>query len=749
MRKIFTLLCVALCATSLFANVVTGTCGDNLQWAYDTDTKALTITGSGYMYWSGERPWSQVAGEITSVSLPDGLTSIGNDAFSGCSSLSSVTIPNSVTSIGWGAFCYCSSLTSITIPNSVTSIGWYAFDGCTSLTSLTIPNSVTSIGYAAFSSCSSLTSVTIPNSVTSIGDEAFYKCSSLTSVAIPDGVTSIGNSAFYDCSSLTSITIPNSVKSIGSFAFYDCSSLTSVTIGNSVESIGYAAFSSCSSLTSVTIPNSVTSIGSSAFEGCNSLASVTIPNGVRYIEHGTFYECSKLKSIIIPEGVEGIGYEAFYNCSSLTSITIPNSVMVIETGAFARCSSLNSLTIGNSVKYIGEIVFRECSALTSIVWNAEMCTDFDFEYDIDYKTYNAPFYEIRSQITSFVFGDSVQHIPAYLCYGMDNLSSITIPNSVTSIGEGAFSNCSALESIVWKAKNYTNPTNKEAAPFYDICSQIKSFTFGENVEHIPAYLCYGMDKLTSVTTPNSLKTIGTSAFEGCIRLGKVSLGYGMENIAANAFSECKRLYDIYCYASYPPFADESSFANYNVYLYVPCENQRDYILDVVWGNFKFIECIGAESENMGGDSVVINTGSTDVTITWPTDDDADNYIIVIEKDGEVVCTLTFNSEGQLLNIAFAPSREGNHPAQYAEAITNGYRFTVTGLEEGTDYTYTVTSKDAANKTISEHSGEFTTNSATALDNTHSQSTNCQKILRDGHLLIIRDGKTYNARGVEL
>jgi hypothetical protein len=257
------------------------------------------------------------------------------------------------------------------------------------------------------------------------------------------------------------------------------------------------------------------------------------------------------------------------------------------------------------------------------------------------------------------------------------------------------------------------------------------------------------EQITEVTTSNTTTSIGASAFEGCVRLAKVSLGYGMGNVAANAFAECKRLYDIYVFASYPPFAEESSFANYNVYLYVPCENQRDYILDVVWGEFKFIECIGAEPENMGGDSVVINTGSTDVTIIWPTEENADTYSIVIKKDGKVVCTLTFNSEGQLLNIAFAPGREGNHPAQYAEATTNGYRFTVTGLEEGTDYTYTVTSKDAANKTISEHSGEFTTNSATALDNINSSSSDTQKILRDGQLLIIRDGVEYNAMGVEL
>jgi len=182
MKKIFTLLCVAFLATSLFANVVTGTCGDNLQWAYDTDTKAFTITSSGDMwdYQYIECPWAQVAGEITSVSLPDGLTSIGNYAFRDCSSLTSITIPNSVTSIGGLAFYYCSSLSSVTIPNSVTSIGTWAFEGCRSLTSVTIGNSVESIGSSAFRSCSSLSSVTIPSSVTSIGELAFEACSQVT-----------------------------------------------------------------------------------------------------------------------------------------------------------------------------------------------------------------------------------------------------------------------------------------------------------------------------------------------------------------------------------------------------------------------------------------------------------------------------------------------------------------------------------------------------------------------------------------
>ena len=334
---------------------------------------------------------------------------------------------------------------------------------------------------------------------------------------------------------------------------------------------------------------------------------------------------------------------------------------------------------------------------------------------------------------------------------VNSIKSLTIAEDVTSIGEGAFSNCSAIESIVWSAKNFADPADKEVAPFYDIRSQIKSFTFGEAVEHIPAYLCYGMDKLTSVTTPNSLKTIGTSAFEGCARLGKISLGTGLEEIAANAFAGCTRLYDIYVYAAYPPFADESSFANYNVYVYIPCEYQRDYTLDVVWGKFKFIECIDSEEATTDG-NVTIVPGYNDVTITWPTEDNADNYAIVIEKDGEVFCTLTFNADGQLLNIAFAPARNGdNRPVQYAEQAVGGYRFTVTGLTEATRYAYNVTTKDAANKTIATYSGEFTTKGGitTAVEDILHSTTNCQKLLRDGQLIIIRDGKTYNVMGKAL
>ena len=212
------------------------------------------------------------------ITFDGDVTKIGEEAFFGnntdCKNITSIAIPDSVTSIGDYAFYYCPSLTNITIPDSVTEIGIYAFCKCTSLTSITIPNSVTEIKEGAFSYCTSLTSVTIPDSVTEIGNSAFSNCSSLTSVNIPNSVTSIGNGAFYYCTSLTSATIPDSVTEIGNFAFSNCDSLTSVTIPDSVTSIGERAFTYCTSLTSVTIGNGVTSIGEMAFTYCISLKEV-------------------------------------------------------------------------------------------------------------------------------------------------------------------------------------------------------------------------------------------------------------------------------------------------------------------------------------------------------------------------------------------------------------------------------------------------------------------------------------------
>ena len=245
--------------------------------------------------------------DITSIVIPDGVTTIGANAFICCENLTSVTIPDSVTIIGAGTFWNCTSLISITIPDSVTSIGAEAFAGCESLTSVTIGNNVTSIGEGAFIRCTSLTSVTIGNNITSIGEGAFVMCESLTSITIPAGVTYIGIIPFAVCPSLTEITVDANnqyYKSVdGNLYTKDGKTLiqyaagktaSEFTIPDGVTSIGYGAFAYCESLTSVTLPDSITSIGESAFEECRSLTSITIPDSVTTIGGYAFFGCESL-----------------------------------------------------------------------------------------------------------------------------------------------------------------------------------------------------------------------------------------------------------------------------------------------------------------------------------------------------------------------------------------------------------------------------------------------------------------------
>ena len=261
-------------------------------------------------------------------SIPSTVRNIGEDAFS-YSNLTSITIPDSVTSIGSWAFTYCDGLTSITIPNSVRNIEDYTFAYSHSLTSITIPNSVTSIGFCAFDFCEGLTSITIPNSVTSIGDGAFYNCTSLTSITIPNSVTSIGIETFSRCDSLTSITIPNSVTSIEDGAFRECINLKSITIPNGVTSIGDYAFGDCDSLTSITIPSSVTSIGDFAFYHCYNLSATHYTGTLeqwRKISIGDRNECLTSNVIIETDSSNGALISTINTDS--TSVSVGDSIEI-------------------------------------------------------------------------------------------------------------------------------------------------------------------------------------------------------------------------------------------------------------------------------------------------------------------------------------------------------------------------------------------------------------------------------------
>ena len=499
----------------------------------------------------------------TSIIIPDDVTIIGDGAFSGCTGLTSITMPNSVTSIGGLAFDRCQNVNAIYWNSSVspecitrhckdklvqfefgdcvTNISGYPFSGCTALTSLTIPNSVTSISGYAFYGCNNVSTIywnsnvspkcitqycrdklvqfEFGDCVTNIGQDAFYSCTALTSLTIPDSVTSIDNYAFQNCTSLTSITIPNSVTSIGNGVFSGCSGLTSITIPNSMTSIGDGAFSGCSGLNTITIPNSVTNIENYAFQNCTGLTSISIPNKVTSIGDDAFRGCNnvsvicwnsnvspkcitqyckdKLVQFEFGDDVTSIGQEAFYGCTVLTSITLPNRVTSIEDKAFSNCTGLITITLPNSVISIENYAFQNCTGLTSISIpnnvtsissNAfDGCNNISVIYWSSSVSPECVTKYCKDKLVQFEFGDCVTSIGNYAFRNCTALTSLTIPNSVTSIGYSAFSGCASFTSLI----------------------------IPNSVTSISGYAFDGCTGLTSITIPNSVTSIGDDAFRGC------------------------------------------------------------------------------------------------------------------------------------------------------------------------------------------------------------------------------------------
>lgn len=310
------------------SEVASGTCGDNLTWVL-TDDGTLTISGTGdmYDYKSSSIPWERylILDSIKSVIIQDGVTSICNFAFQGCSSLTSVDIGDGVTNISNYAFSGCSNLSSVEIGDSVTSIGGCAFQNCLSLTSISIPDSVTLIDTWAFQGCSSLNNIDVGNGVTTIGGMAFNGCSSLSSINIPSSVTSIGSDAFQNCH-LSSVFITDlaawcniSFTSSSSNPLYNRGGLViddelqrDLVIPEGVTSIKWYAFVGDIKLESVTIPNSVTSICSSAFYGCSHLTSITILNANTWI-YDSEDTISDTATIYGHEGSTAEAYAMKYN----------------------------------------------------------------------------------------------------------------------------------------------------------------------------------------------------------------------------------------------------------------------------------------------------------------------------------------------------------------------------------------------------------------------------------------------------
>ena len=500
-----------------------------------------------------------------------------------------------VTSIGERAFWYCDSLTSIVIPNSVKAIGDYAFYNCDSLTSIVIPNSVEAIGYDTFSYCNNLqyniagnlrylgnsenpylylagttsddiTSATINANCKIIGNSAFYNCDSLTSITIGNGVTSIGDDAFSHCDSLTSIEVSeqnSNYKSIDGVLYSkdgttlirypEGKTATQFTIPNSVEAIGNYVFSDCRRLTSITIPNSVKAIGRFAFGGSPSLtiyceieesekpsgwhASWNPDNrpvvwkepvevgteGLVYtlINGGTEYSVTGYEGtsteVIIPsthggKPVTKIGEYAFSGCDSLTSIEIPNSVISMDDGAFLGCNILQYNIEGN-LKYLGnsENPYLYLAGTTS------------------------------NDITSVTINANCKFIGVDAFYGV-SLTSIEIPNSVTSISGWQFYGCNILQyNIEGNLKYLGNSENPYLYLAGTVSDDITSATINANCKFIGIYAFSMCNSLTSVVIGNSVISIGWEAFSRCTSLTSIEIPSSVTSISEAAFYNCTSL----------------------------------------------------------------------------------------------------------------------------------------------------------------------------------------------------------------
>ena len=562
---------------------------------------------------------------LTNITIPSSVTSIGYGAFSGCSSLESIALPfvgatlNGTLDTHFGYIFGASYSSNIDyyVPSTLktvvitggTRISSYAFEDCSSLVSITIPSSVTSIGSFAFASCSSLQNVYYNGTIEDWCNIQFYSSLSnpmayaenfymwngsgydlITEIEIPETITSIGDYQFYGFKDLTSITMPSSITRIGLSAFSDCSSLTTVTCGENSQlaSIGSYAFYGCSSLESITIP----SIGQYSIYGCSSMVAAALEEDSLLTSIGkfAFYGCSSLTSIAIPSGVTSIGESAFYGCANLLNVDIPNSLTSIGSDAFLYCYRLvevinkSTLDIEVGLEAHGYVSYYAKRVITSaeesgLITSADYTfyndngnyylvsyngaeTDITLPSDINGGTYAINQYAFygNSNITSVVVPEGVTSIGYSAFSGCSSLTSIIIPNSVTSIGDRAFEDCGSLESITLPFAGATLD-GLENTHFGYIFG---AYDYSENAEYVPttlktviltgsmnigSYAFYNCGNLESISIPSGVRSVGKYAFYGCANINKVYISdiaswcaIDFENVFANPLCYSKKLY---------------------------------------------------------------------------------------------------------------------------------------------------------------------------------------------------------------
>lgn len=600
-----------------------GTCC--LVWAEIPPDTDVQMEGYDYTIEDGEVSISTYFGEEKNLVIPDTIegypvTYIG-PGFAINGTPESITLPDSLTEIAEDAFCYCKQLQNIvvgesnpnystvdgvlfnqngtellrcpmgkagsyTVPDGVESIAAGAFLQCRKLTDITLPESVTEIGDRVFSECAGATQIALPKSLTVLGDAVFAGCDNLTEIAIPQGVTEIGEIMFYACDNLENIVLPDGIINIGEWAFAECDKLQRIVMPEALESIGKQAFRNCGSLQQVSFSKHVNAIGDWIFEGCTSLESVIVdadnqtyytqdgvlldkaqtqlllyprqkknttykvPDSVTVIEPGAFSGCSALQSVELPAGLTAIRTDTFRNCTGLESITIPDSVTDISVSAFEGCSSLKRVVLQEGLKSIDSHAFSGCVALEKIVIPDSITV-------IGWESFSAcdalQAIEVGENNTQYCSIDGVlfsKDVTQLLQYPGGKSGDYVVPDGVTTIKETAFHDCRNLTGITLSDR----VESIENDGFYH-CTALERFTVTDGNQHYSSVdgvlLNKDQSKLIhfpparagSYDVPNSVTTIAFGAFCGCA-LQKITLPESVELIVSSAFIECDSLQQV-------------------------------------------------------------------------------------------------------------------------------------------------------------------------------------------------------------
>lgn len=443
---------------------------------------------------------------VTSLEIPETVTSIKNYAFNYCNNLNYVTIPEGVKSIGDNSFLCCRNLLSVDMPKGVESIGWRAFQGCYNLWSINLADAVVIDDYA-FCNCYKLSTVTFGEKLESIGEDAFGMCEVLEAVYFPDSLKVLGRLAFEKCYNLYLAWFNNTSK---------------------LEKMEYGAFSECYALESINIPQGITAIEDRTFENCTALTEVTFPSNVETVGAYAFYSCTELEKVSLNAGLTVIGENAFLDCWALNDVRIPNTVDSIEYRAFSGCDSLDSITIPGSVKTVGEQAFYWCRALEDVVIKDGVLT-------IEKEAFN------YSNVLNLYIGNTVTSIGDY-AFEYANIQELNIPDSVTQLGIGAFSKCNNIKTIKFgKGLSYIS----------DYCFEdaIELYQSGSLNEDIPQ-----TDE--RLVIPSNIKSIGVNAFARCTSVKSIILSDGVENVAERAFLGMESLKEIFIGKSVKELAPE-------------------------------------------------------------------------------------------------------------------------------------------------------------------------------------------------